>query len=85
MIQAEELYRILHCKPFQPFSVHLKDGRIYEVRFEHLAVVGKSFFDIWIPEQNSNDPMPYADYPVTVYLQDIDRLENLENSSQSAS
>lgn len=78
MIQAEELYRTLHRKPFQPFRVCLKDGRVFDIRFEHLAIVGQTFFQIGIPEANPTEPTyPLYEYVVSVALADITRVEDL--------
>ena len=49
MIDAMDLYRILHRKPFQPIRVYLTDGRSYDIRYERNNVVGTNFFAIGIP------------------------------------
>ena len=73
----EDLYGILHRKSFQPFRVHLKNGRCYDIRYPHLSVVGKTYFAIGIPP--ADDPAPrFYDYVDTVDLADIDRVELLE-------
>jgi hypothetical protein len=77
MIQPEELYRILHQEPFQPLRVHLKDGRVFDIRHEHLATVGKTYFNIGIPLPNDPDPWPLYDYVETVDLVDIAHVEPL--------
>ena len=57
MIPAEELYHILHRKPFQPFRVHVKNGQFYDIRYEHLAVVGRTYFQIGIPAAHPADEL----------------------------
>jgi hypothetical protein len=76
MIGPVELYHILHRKPFQPFRVHVKDGRVYDIRHEHLAVVGRTYLSIGIPVPNQEDP--FADYIDTVDLSDIVRVETAD-------
>jgi len=34
-----ELYDLLHKRPFQPFHIHVKDGRVYGVRFAETNMV----------------------------------------------
>jgi hypothetical protein len=77
MIQPEELYRLLHQTPFQPVRIHLTDGRVFDIRHEHLATVGKTYCNIGIPLPNDPDPWPLYDYVETVDLVDIDRVEPL--------
>jgi hypothetical protein len=82
VIDAMDLYRTLHRKPFQPFRVHLTDGRIYDIRYERNNVVGTTFFAIGIP--SLEDPEFIAERTVRVPLEMIDRVENLvEPMSQS--
>jgi hypothetical protein len=83
MMGPEELWHILHRKPFQPFRVLLKDGRSYDVRHQHLAVVGKTYFQMGIPAAGDPDPRPLYDYLVTLDLPDIDRVETLDPTPSS--
>ena len=84
MIQPEDLYHTLHCKPFRPFRVHLTDGRRYDICYPHLAVVGKTYFSIGIPKKHhSADPWPLYEYVESVDLIDIDRIESLTAPAQS--
>lgn len=86
MIQAEELYHTLHRKPFQPFRVHLKDGKFHDIRYEHLGIVGQTFFVIGIPAPYPpDDPWPLYDYLVILDLTDIDRVEPLAASASPVS
>jgi hypothetical protein len=77
-MQAETLYHTLHQKPFRPFRVHLKDGRYYDIIYQHLALVGRTYFIIGIPVPGQEDPV--YDYTVRVDLTDIDRLEMLDGA-----
>jgi hypothetical protein len=83
MLQAEEIYRMLQPKPFQPVRVYLKDGQTYDIKFRELVIVGVTFLDIGIPE--AGETKPIYDYVVTVPLEEIDRIERLTPSTPSVS
>lgn len=36
-----ELLQLLRNRPFEPFSLRLHDGRVYEIRHPDVVVVGK--------------------------------------------
>jgi hypothetical protein len=76
-MQPEELYHILHRKPFQPLRVVLKDGRTYNIPFVGMAVVGRTFFDIGIPVPGSSGPYPICEHIERLDLKDVERLEPL--------
>jgi hypothetical protein len=82
MIDAMDLYRTLHRKPFQPFRVHLTDGRSYDIRYERNSVVGTTFFVIGIPAPE--DPEFIAERTIRVSLEMIDRVEDLGESTSPA-
>jgi hypothetical protein len=71
----EELRRRLRRRPFQPFRVHLADGRVFDIRHPELQYVGEAVFALGVPEPNSADP--FLDYTVLVPLGDIRRLERV--------
>jgi hypothetical protein len=75
MIQPVELYQVLHGKPFRPFRVRVADGRVYEVRYPELNVIGKDYFAIGIPV--ADDPDPVADHVDVVPLDMIQQVEHL--------
>jgi hypothetical protein len=77
----EDLHRILHQQPFQPVRVHLTDGRSYDIRFPHQAVVGKTFFDIGIAMPNL--PEGIYDHVESVDPMDIARVEPLGTTASS--
>ena len=51
------------------------DGRTYDIRSRHLAIVGETWLDIGIPEPGETEPI--ADFVETVPLDQIDRVERL--------
>jgi hypothetical protein len=71
---AEELYQTLHRKPFQPFRVHLKDGRSYDIRFPEINMVTQVAFIIGIPEPGAD---PFADHSDRIPIPMVDRVECL--------
>jgi hypothetical protein len=82
-MQAEELYRLLQPRPFQPVRVHLHNGQTYDIRFRELVIVGVNYLDIGIPAPDETEPI--YDYVVRVPLEDIARVERLPSAAPSAS
>jgi hypothetical protein len=75
MVQSDDLRQLLRKRPFQPFRVHLTDGRVFEVRYPNINLLGMTFFDIGIPTPNQEDPFP--ERMVMVLLDMIERVEPL--------
>jgi hypothetical protein len=73
-MQALELYHLVHHTPFQPFRIYLRDGRTFDVRYPHLAIVGATFFTLGIP--SPDDPDPY--YYDTVEILDLPYIDRAE-------
>jgi hypothetical protein len=74
-MKPEELYHMLHKRPFEPFRIHLTDGRVFDIRYPALNLVGVSYLIIGIPVPN--DPDPVADQFIKVPLSLFDRVEPL--------
>ena len=79
MITAEELYHTLHRKPFRPFRVFVKDGRVFDIRYHRNNVVGVDYFVIGIP--SIEDPEFIADRTVRVPIELIDRVEGIGDTT----
>lgn len=73
MKRSEELRQLLRQRPFQPFRVHLADGRVFDVPRSDMTLVGETFFVIGYPEVNVPDP--FADDWVILEMADIQRIE----------
>ncbi len=71
----EELYRMVHKLPFEPFRIHLTDGRVFDIRYPEINMVGVSYMIIGLPVPN--DPDPVADQFIKVPLSLFDRVESL--------
>lgn len=80
--RSEDFYRRLHQRPFQPFAVHLQDGRVYEVRYPDINLVGTTFLGIGIPVPNMDDPL--CQNVIMVPLDFITRVEPLPTPVPSA-
>ena len=81
-MQPEELYRLLHQRPFQPFRVFLTDGRILNVHHPDINMVGTTWIRIGIPIPN--DPDPIAEYSEKIPLTHIRAVELLPAASTTA-
>jgi hypothetical protein len=82
MIDPLELYHTLHRQPFQPFRVHLKDGRTYDVLHERLAVVGIDYLSVGTPLPGElAKAWPICDMIDSVDLADIVRVEPLPKAT----
>jgi hypothetical protein len=71
----EELYHKLHKRPFEPFRISLTDGRVFDIRYPEINLVGVTYMIIGIPVPN--DPDPVADKFIKVALALFDRIEPL--------
>ncbi len=78
-MQRETLREWLKRQPFQPFRVHLADGRTYDVRYPRMNLLAQTFIKIGIPEPNSTNPL-ICDHTEYVRLDEIIRLEPLTDT-----
>jgi hypothetical protein len=75
MVQADELRRLKRQRPFQPFRVHLQDGRVYEARYPNLILVSDGGLTLGFPLPGDPDPDPLYDTTVSVPLWYITKVE----------
>ena len=73
-ISAEELYRLLHRRPFQPFRIHLEDGRSFHIRHPDNNKVLRDTLVVGI-EPAGDDPDPIPDFFEWIGIGDIRRVE----------
>ncbi len=83
-MSPEELYHLLHRRPFEPFRVHLTDGRVFDVRYPDMNMVGVSWVIIGVLAPGETNPDPIADHGVKVPLALISRVEPLPASPTAA-
>lgn len=57
-MSPEDIQRVLHQRPFQPFRVELSNGDVYVVRHPELVIVGRTSMVIG---------QPAPDLPETIY------------------
>jgi hypothetical protein len=79
-----ELYDLLHKRPFQPFRIHVKDGRVYDIRFPEMNMVGVTWVHIGILAPGDTDPDPFPDYTEKIPLSWITKVEPLPAAVSSA-
>ncbi len=65
-------------EPFQPFRVHLRDGRSFEVRYQHLVLVTRRKLVIGYPAVENPDVAGDLDI---VSPAEITRIEPLASAS----
>jgi hypothetical protein len=66
-----------------PFHVHLTDGRVFDIRYPKINIVGVSYIIIGIPIPN--DPEPIADHSIKVPLSLIKGVKPLSETSAEVS
>jgi hypothetical protein len=69
----EKLQTLVRRRPFVPFRVHLRDGRVFEVPFRGMTLLAQNYIKIGIPI--SEGPQPLCDHTEYVPLRLIDRVE----------
>jgi len=48
-MNPETLVELLFNQPFEPFAIHLSDGRVFEVRHPEFAVVSRDHVYVGVP------------------------------------
>jgi len=74
-MRPEELEDLLHLRTFVPFSVHLSDGTMYEVRHPDQVRLTRSAIHIMITRDEQGQPVNRL---VRYALIHINRLETTE-------
>ncbi len=78
-MQAEEMYHLLHKRPFEPFRIHLSDGRVFDIRYPHMNMVGVTWIHIGVLAPGDTDSDPIPDHTVKVPLSLISKVEPLHS------
>jgi hypothetical protein len=71
------MYHLLHKRPFEPFRLHLSDGRVFDVRYPEMNMVGVTWVRIGVLAPGETDPDPIPDHTVKVPLSYIVNVEPL--------
>ncbi|SRR5260370_16201383 len=75
-MQRDALREWLKRQPFQPFHVHVADGRKYDIRFPRMNLLAQTFIKIGIPAPDIPSDI-VGDHTEFVRLKDIIRVEPL--------
>lgn len=81
-MELEKLREVSRRRPFQPFRIHLADGKSHDVLFPNMHILGQIHMMIGIPKPNV--PKPVCGRLVTVMLSDITRVELLPAAPTSS-
>lgn len=85
MVEAITLLNLKHQQPFQPFRLHLKDGRGFDIRFPRLFMVGRQTLNVYIPLPDDPHPiLPIASHCEYVNVADVERVEMLTVAQSTA-
>lgn len=82
-MDRETLRQWLRRQPFEPFRVHVDDGRVFDVRFPRMNLLAQTFIKIGIPIPGSKSEI-VCDYTEYVPLANITRLEPLAAPAQTS-
>jgi len=81
-MQRTELHEWLKRRPFQPFRVHLADGRTFDIYRPRTNLLGQTFIKIGIPDPDDPGPLS-CDHTEYVPLAQITQLEPLTAAPSS--
>jgi hypothetical protein len=73
-MQREQIQELLKRRPFQPFRVHLTDGRACDVSYPGITLLSQYSLTIGFPEPDDPDPDPVYDRTEMVQLSQISRV-----------
>ena len=76
------LYEWLKLRPFQPFRVHVADGRILDITRPRTNLLAQTFIKIGIADPEDSGPLS-CDHTEYVPLAQITRLELMSAPSSS--
>ena len=74
-MNPKEIVRLKNQEPFQPFRIHLSDGRFYDIHHRELVIVGPEVVHIGIPFPNH--PLLLCEETEIIDLDTITKLEPL--------
>jgi hypothetical protein len=80
-MRPDDIIKLLRASPFEPFRIHLLDGKTYDIRHPELAIVSIATLVVGVP--GANLLQPAQDYHI-VSLRAISRIEPLAVTNPSA-
>lgn len=81
-MQPAEMLALLRKRPFEPFRVHLDDGRVFGIRYPQMNLVTEMTFIIGVPDPNHPDPT-IADRFARAAWPQITKMERLTAAATS--
>ena len=81
-MERDKLREWLKRQPFQPFRVHVADGRKYDIRFPRMNLLAQTFIKVGIPAPDIPSEI-VCDHTEFVRLKDITHLEPLPAPSSA--
>jgi hypothetical protein len=81
MLRPDDMLKLLQKRPFEPFRIHLTDGKTYDIKHPELVITGERFLIVGEPRPGKNGAVA-ASYD-TVILMHIVRLEPIPLSAAS--
>lgn len=82
MKRSEELKHLLRQRPFQPFRIHLDNGKILDVVCPEINLIGENMAIIGVTDPKNPDP--YSDDFEIVLMYQIQRVEMDTSPNASA-
>jgi len=67
MFTYDDMQRLLSTRPFVPFRLHLSDGGVVDVRHQELAIPGKRYAIVALPDPHVPDA-PFDKHTLVFYL-----------------
>ena len=77
----EQLQSLVRRRPFQPFRIHLTDGRVLNIPYTGMTLLAHNYINIGIPV--TEGPQPICDRLEHVPFSLIQRIEDANNSAPS--
>jgi hypothetical protein len=74
-MRPEDILNLLRQRPFQPFRLHLTDGRVFDIRYPEINMVTRLSFLVGIPDPDAPDPR--AKHAVELDWSNVDHVEPL--------
>ncbi len=56
-MDPNELWTLIRKRPFEPFTIRLHDGRVFEIRHPEIVVVGKRSVFIGMYRESTDGPI----------------------------
>lgn len=78
-MNQQDIVEMLRQRPFQPFRIHLTDGKVYDIRHPEMMVVDRSKAFIFFPPSNMS--LPVIERYEVVALAHMTRFEPMQHSS----